>query len=142
MSLLTTLQNDMLTARKERDNITSSLLVTLVSEASMPGFNDGKRTSTDAEVMAAIKKFLKNNAEVLAVRPQDTIAHKEREILERYLPKQLSDDELLVVLRSIVSSLGLQSVTGKDVGNVMKLLSSQYAGQYDGAKASALIKTL
>ena len=56
MSLLHTLRQDALAARKARDAIAASLLVTLVSEAEMTGFNDGKRESSDVEVMATMKQ--------------------------------------------------------------------------------------
>lgn len=142
MSLLQKIRDDALQSRKNRDNITSALLITLGSEAALVGFNDGKRESTDEEVMAVIKKFLKGNTEVLSVRPNDEVALKEREILESYLPKQLSEDELRAAILGIAQEAGIKTVTPKDTGVIMKALQSRYTGQYNGASASQIIKTL
>ena len=77
MSLLQALRNDALTARKARDTVAASLLVTLLSEAEKTGLDDGKRESSDAEVIATIRKFLKNNAEFLRVRADDATLKRE-----------------------------------------------------------------
>ena len=141
-SLLSRIKSDSLTARKTRDAIASSLLITLGSEAAMTGVNDGKRESTDAEVLATVRKFLKGNAELLAVRSDDEVALREKTILESYLPKQMSEDELRAAIMAIVQELGIETITGKDTGTIMKILTAKYAGQYAGAQASALVKAL
>lgn len=144
MSLLETIKTHALDARKRRDNIAAPFLTTLLSEASAPGLNDGKRESTDEEVLAVVRKFLKNNSEVLLVRPNDTVAQAEKQILEGYLPQQLSDGELRAALTAIARDAGLTTVTQKDMGVLMKGLKERYNGQYDGKAAqqavSALIK--
>lgn len=144
MSLLETIKTHALDARKRRDNIAAPFLTTLLSEASAPGLNDGKRASTDEEVLAVVRKFLKNNSEVLLVRPNDTVAQAEKQILEGYLPQQLSDGELRAALTAIARDAGLTTVTQKDMGVLMKGLKERYNGQYDGKAAqqavSALIK--
>lgn len=141
-TLLTKIRADALAARKARDAVASSLLITLGSEAAMAGLNDGKRDSTDAEVLAAVRKFLKGNTETLAVRPADEVALREKVLLEGYLPQQLDEAQLRDILSTLASELGLEKVTGKDTGALMKALSSRYAGQYAGAQASALIKAM
>lgn len=144
MSLLETIKTHALDARKRRDNIAAPFLTTLLSEASAPGLNDGKRESTDEEVLAVVRKFLKNNSEVLLVRPNDMVAQAEKQILEGYLPQQLSDGELRAALTAIARDAGLTTVTQKDMGVLMKGLKERYNGQYDGKAAqqavSALIK--
>lgn len=141
-SLLARIKEDALTARKARDAVASSLLITLGSEASMAGVNDGKRESTDTEVLATVRKFLKGNAELLAVRGEDEVALREKAILEGYLPKQMSEDELRAAILAIASELGIESITGKDTGAIMKALTAKHAGQYAGGQASALVKSL
>jgi uncharacterized protein YqeY len=141
-SLLARIKADALTARKSRDAIASSLLITLGSEASMTGVNDGKRESTDAEVLATVRKFLKGNTELLAVRGDDEVALREKTILEGYLPKQMTEDELRAAITVITQELGITTITGKDTGAIMKALTVKHAGQYAGAQASALVKSL
>ena len=141
-SLLSTIRQDSIAARKNRDAVAASLLVTLLSEAEMTGLNDGKRESTDAEVLATVRKFLKNNDETLKVKVGDEVLLREKALLEGYLPKQLSEDELRAAIQAIASDLGLTAITGKDTGALMKGLIAQYAGQFAGGQASALIKQL
>ena len=141
-SLLSTIRQDSIAARKNRDAVAASLLVTLLSEAEMTGLNDGKRESTDAEVLATVRKFLKNNDETLKVKVGDEVLLREKALLEGYLPKQLSEDELRAAIQAIASDLGLTAITGKDTGALMKGLNAQYAGQFAGGQASAIIKQL
>ena len=101
MTLLTDIKDKQLTARKAKDEVASSLLTTLYSEAAMVGKNAvPPHDSTDAEVIATIKKFLKNTIEFLNVagdrREGDVVDNlwEERTLLEEFLPKQLSDAEL------------------------------------------------
>lgn len=141
-SLLSQIKNDALTARKSRDQVASSLLITLGSEAAMAGTNDGKRESTDNEVLATVRKFIKGNSELLNVRPNDEVALREKTILESYLPKQMSEDELRAEIALIAQSLGISTIGPKDTGTLMKALSVRRGGEFSGAQASALIKSL
>lgn len=141
MSLLTQVQADALTARKEKNEIPRSLLVTLGSEMAMVGKNANRET-TDEESLAVIRKFLKGINEVLNIRPGDAVALEEKRLLEAYLPQQMSEEKLRSVILEIARDLHLEKITAKDTGAIMKVLSAQYAGQYQGANASALIKSL
>lgn len=141
-SLLSQIKHDALAARKSRDQVASSLLITLGSEAAMTGTNDGKRESTDSEVLATVRKFLKGNAELLSVRPDDEVALREKVILESYLPRQMSEDELRAEIALIAQSLGIDAISPKDTGALMKALSARRAGEFSGAQASALIKSM
>jgi uncharacterized protein YqeY len=140
--LLTKLKTDQLQARKDRDAVRASLLTTLIGEASAVGKNDGNRDTTDAEVIAMIKKFLKNTKEVIRVAEEykndSSVAQQEHEILESYLPVQLTGDTLLQTIKQIADELGAHTL--REMGKVMGALKARYDGQYDGAAASALVK--
>lgn len=151
MSLLNTIKAAQLHARKERDAVTSALLTTLIGDAVMVGKNNGNRESTDSEVIATIKKFITNTKETLRLvqkgtplatteqlHNQELQLTDELEILERFLPKQLSLDELNTVVEGIIAELKPSSI--KDMGKVMKVLKERYDGAYDGALASNMIK--
>lgn len=142
MSLLSTIRQDSLHARRNRDAIAASLLVTLLSEAERTGLDDGKRESTDAEVLATVRKFLKGNAETIAARGSTETLAREKELLEGYLPQQLSEDELRAAIQAEAQALGLTAIAGKDTGALMGALKKKHAGRYDGAQASVLIKQL
>lgn len=120
-----------------------SLLTTLYSEACVPGKAE-RRESTDAEVVAVIKKFAKNNDECMASagdrRDWCDRLSVEREILYMFLPKQLSVDELKEIISGFVATNGIAGPKG--TGLVMKMLKEQYEGLYDGKIASDIIKAV
>jgi uncharacterized protein YqeY len=61
-------------------------------------------------------------------------------VIERFLPKQMNEEETKAVLSGIITKIGAAGM--KDMGKVMAELKAQYAGQVDMGKASALIKSL
>ncbi len=137
MSLYLTIKTDALSARKRRDTATATSLTTLIGELETFAKNAG-REPTDADVVAFVQKTLKNVDEVLRLASQESSSYltavDERALFERYLPKQLSRDELVSIIETAIEA-GATSV-----GDVMKLLKSSHNGQYDGALASAILK--
>ena len=79
--------------------------------------------------------YLKQNREDLAAKEQEEIA-----IIERYLPVQLSEDELRDKVREVIAQTGATSM--KDMGRVMGAASAQLAGQADGKAIAAIVKEL
>jgi uncharacterized protein YqeY len=139
MSLMQRIKTEQLEARKKKDVIKASLLTTLIGEATAIGKNDGNRETTDAEVVAMVKKFLKNIEETMKVA--DTFqAREEKLILIDLLPTQLSEQELKTTVWLLGTEVG--ATTSKDMGKIMKVLKERYDGQYDGALASKLIKEM
>jgi uncharacterized protein len=59
-------------------------------------------------------------------------------VIEEFLPKQMSDDEIGAAIDSLVTETGASSV--KDMGRVMALLKERHAGQLDMSKASAAVR--
>lgn len=142
MSLLDNIKQDQRAARilsrSEDNRVKANVLTTLLSEASKPGFNDGKRDSTDEEVVAVCKKFIKNLEEVQAVNHNEITA-QEIVIVSEYLPSQLSEEELDSIVEQFVIS---QKAAGENpnIGGVMKFLKTNHSGLYDGKLASTLAK--
>jgi uncharacterized protein YqeY len=140
VALLERIKTDSLTARKARNSRESTLLITLIGEAESVGKNAGNRPSTDEETLAVVQKFVKNLNEVLRVRPGDDQATFEQAILARYLPTQLTGAALSQAIEAVIAEAGLTTVTGKDLGVIMKGLKTAHAGAYDGAEANTLIR--
>jgi len=139
MSLLQKIKDDQLVARKEKRVADTALLTTLIGEASMVGKDDGNRESTDAEVMAVIRKFIKNLDEVISITNTESIAYgkamDEKKFLLSYLPKQLTEYDLTSIVNEHISM-----TTNTNVGSVMKFLKEFYGGKYDGKLASQVVK--
>ncbi|MFW6077866.1 MAG: GatB/YqeY domain-containing protein [Hyphomicrobiales bacterium] len=104
----------------------------------------GEQTS-DAEVREILAKMIKqrrDSAQAYEAGGRPELARSEREemeIIEEFLPRQLSDDEIREAVRSAVSEVdgGL-----KDMGKVMAALKERHAGQMDMSRASALAKEM
>jgi len=134
MSLMTQIKDLQIAARKQ-GNSAASLYTTLLGEAGMIGKNAGNRETTDAEVVAVVKKFIKNVDETIVAltqRNQDTsVFTAERQLLEQFLPQQLTQQTLENLARQCSS-----------MPEFMKHLKQNYAGQYDGALAQQVAKTV
>lgn len=140
MTLLQQIKTDQLKCRRAHITYQAETLTTLYSEAAMIGKDDGNRETTDVEVIAIAKKFIKNIDETLKVCPADRThgLMAERKLIEMYLPQQLSEDELKALISDIVEAKSLN--LPKDMGQVMKALSEAFTGQYDGKTASILVR--
>lgn len=135
--MLQQLKNDQLQARKNKESVKAKLLTILISDAVMIGKNDGNREPTESEIIALIKKYIKNAEETLTYSDNvDTV--QELAILESYLPHQLSDDEIWDIVREVSKELNLTEI--KQMGLIMKHLKEDYDGQFDGAVASRIAK--
>ena len=140
MSLLEKIKADQLVARKARNAVIANLLGVVIATCDTEA-KKGKtaRSLTDNEIVAIIKNTLKQNGEALTIlgntERADEIAklNQERTQLETYLPQQLSDEEVTdIAIRQ--HSLGL------NLGQIMAHLKAEYAGRYDGQKASQIVK--
>lgn len=138
MSLFQTIKADALEARKARSAGTAAALTTLIGELETFGKNAG-REPTDADVVAFVKKTLKNIGETLGHLPSTDARFaelmNEMGLFEKYLPTQLTEDELRATIENIIA-VG----DGATVGDVMKVLKTNFNGQYDGALASTILK--
>ena len=133
--LLEKIKADQLAARRARDSFTATALTTLLGEASP----SGTQKATDEDVLKTVQKFVKNirdNAKILKNDPEAlTRLGAELAIFESYLPQQLSDMDLAVIIRNYIKNHDCDSV-----GKVMGFLKSEYAGCYDGKKAAMFAK--
>lgn len=137
MSLIDRLRADQLAARKAKNDIARSLLTTLLGETTTIAKNAGRDNPTDDEVTAVVRKFLKGNAEVQLHLKDEidlAVARTEADLLNVYLPKQLTEQELRdAVIAAIAGGAA-------NVGAIMGVLKTNFAGLYDGKLASSIIK--
>ena len=138
-TLIERIKADSIAARKAKAP-TSGVLVALLGEISTKEKSFiPARPITEAEVLAIVKKMIGGIDETLAALRQhartDDIAKAEAEkvVLEVYMPKQMTDDEVRAVARE-------RKAAGDDMGKIMAHLKANHAGMYDGKTASALVK--
>ncbi|HSZ25754.1 MAG TPA: GatB/YqeY domain-containing protein [Cytophagaceae bacterium] len=101
--------------------------------------------TADAEMklLAKASKQRKESAEVFAQQGRKDLEEKELlelSVVERYMPKQLSEEEVKVKLQAIISNVGATSAA--DLGKVMGVATKELAGQADGKLISALVRSL
>ncbi len=106
---------------------------------------DGEESGIDeAEILAILGKMTKQRKEsARAYEEGGRLDLAERElgeiaIIEEFLPKQLSDDEVEEAIREAVAETGAESI--RDMGKVMGALKAKYTGQMDFGKAGPLVK--
>lgn len=143
------LQNTLKEAMKNKDMATVSavrLIIAGLKEKDVTARGAGKECASDADLLSMMQTMIKQRTESAKIykegnRPE-LAAKEEAEIavIERFLPKQLSEEETKAALTAIIAKTGAQGM--KDMGKVMAELKSTYAGQIDMGKASSLIKTM
>jgi len=141
MSLLAQLKKDALVARKNAAAVRATLLSTLIAEAEMVGKNAGNRESTDDEVQATLRKFLKNNQEALAVIKDETrraVLADEAAILAEYLPPMATEADVKAFIAETVA--GLADRSPKSMGAVMGALKTRFGTGFDAKQANAWVR--
>jgi hypothetical protein len=131
MSLINKLKEDRITSFKLKDHVRKNLLGVLISEAS----KDNKEPE-DSVVISSIKKLIKNCNEIINIDPlnsQGIKASIEKNILESYLPKQLTESEINDILSKIIVPNANISI-----GEVMRYFKENHEGTFDGSLVSKL----
>ncbi len=107
------------------------------------GFKVELTSEVETKLLAKASKQRKESAEVFGQQGRKDLEEKELielAVIERYMPKQLSEDEVKEKLQTIIASLGATSAA--DLGKVMGVASKELAGKADGKLISTLVKTL
>ncbi|HEV8014092.1 MAG TPA: GatB/YqeY domain-containing protein [Stellaceae bacterium] len=100
----------------------------------------------DPDIQSMLQGMIKQRRESIALynqgkRPE--LAEKERNeiaIIERFLPKAMSDEDAEAAIKGVIAAAGAASI--KDMGKVMAALKEKYAGQLDPAKSSQMVRKL
>ena len=128
MNLQEQIRLDMVNAMKTKDSERLSLLRVVAGEFSRVG-----KELSDEQVLKVLKKLVENANEMGNI--------SEINILEKYLPKMLGDDEVKIIISNIINENGFSGI--KDMGKVMgELKKLDVASQIDGKKSSTFVKEM
>lgn len=97
----------------------------------------------EIKLLQKLVKQRKDSLEIYEQQKRDDLAQKEKEeieVIEKFLPKQLSADELKEIIAKIIAETGASSPA--DMGKVMGNATKQLAGKADGKTISAVVKEL
>jgi uncharacterized protein YqeY len=133
MPLLDTIDADLKKAMLARDTVTRDTLRMIKSELLTLDDPDEIAVLTRAVKSRkdSIKSYLEGDRQDLADKEQAEI-----EVIQRYLPKPLSEEEARSAIATIIDEVGAK--TKRDLGPVMKTVRSRYPGQIDGKLASTI----
>jgi uncharacterized protein len=151
MALRDQLTEDMKSAMKAGDKrklATIRLMTAAIKDKDINTRTDGHDSEkvSDATIMDVFAKMVKQRQDSIAAFEQGgraELAQQEREemeIIQSYMPKQMSDDEAKAAIQGIIAAVGAVSV--KDMGKVMAELKAKYSGQIDMGKAGGVVKSL
>jgi uncharacterized protein YqeY len=141
-SLDEAINSDMKSAMRERDKVSLNTLRALksaITNASIQKSGAGTELE-EAEIVSIIRKQIKQRQDSIdqfEKAGRDELASNEKleiNILEKYLPAAMSDDEIIAAVESAISESGAESK--KDMGKVMQLLQQKTGGRADGKKLS------
>ena len=149
MSLKTQIEDKLNAALKAKDKDTYPtlrLIVAAIKDAEIAGRSKGQKEIKDSDITGILKKMIKQRNESCEVHKKAGRTEllesetKEINVINTFLPKQLSEEETKKICEEVIKSVGASSM--KDMGKVMGELKSKHADTLDFSKVSGIIKGL
>jgi len=115
----------------------------IIKAKTEPGANGEIDEATEQKFLQKMMKQRKDSLDIFVKQGREDLAEKEREemaVIEKFLPKQLTEAEIKEAVKNIIAETGASS--GADMGKVMGVASKQLAGLADGKTISAIVKEM
>lgn len=115
----------------------------IIKAKTEPGAGGEIDEATEQKFLQKMMKQRRDSLEIFEKQGREDLATKEREemaIIEKFLPKQLTEDEIKAAVAAIITETGASSAA--DMGKVMGVASKQLAGKADGKTISTIVKQL
>ncbi len=144
MSLQKQLMDAMKTAMKAKDSLALQALRAIKSElllAKTSGSGEELSENDEIKILQKLVKQRKESAKIFNEQGREDLAKPEleqAEVIAKFLPEQLSEDEIEKVVAEVIAQTG--AVSMKDMGKVMGLVNAKLAGRADGKTISTLVK--
>ena len=147
MSLFDQVSKDIVAAMKAKDKVRLEALRNIkkffIEAKTAPGANDTLDDAVALKILAKLAKQGRDTAALYHEQNRPDLAEEEEaqaKVIEEYLPKALTPEELETEVKAIIAQAGATSA--KDMGKVMGVASKQLAGRADGRAISTLVKQL
>ena len=147
MSLELKVMADLKDAMKAKDDAAlrglRAIKAEIIKAKTEPGAGGVVTEEGELKLLQRIVKQRKDSLEIFRQQNREDLATKEAEeiaIIERFLPKQLTEEELREAIAPIIAQAGASTLA--DLGKVMGVASKQLAGKADGKAISAVVKEL
>lgn len=135
-------------AMKSKDAVALStvrLIMAALKDRDISARGEGKTEGIEeSDILSMLSTMIKQRQESLKTyrdAGREDLAGREEEeiqVIQRFMPRQLSDSELETIVATLVKKTGAAGI--KDMGKVMNALKADYAGQVDMSKAGAAVK--
>lgn len=143
MTLKETIEKDLIESMKEKDENTLSVLRMLKSAIKNKEI-ETKKELEDTDITAVIQSQIKSrrdSVEMYEKADRKELAEKEKteiEILQKYLPEQMSEEDIRGIVQKAVSDTGAAGI--QDMGKVMGKIMPEVKGKADGSMVSNIVK--
>lgn len=148
MTIMSTLQTDLVTAMKARNELAVTVLRGVIGAVNLAE-KSGKTAVvyTDEQVLTLLAQQVKQRVESASIYAEKNVPDRaaretaEAEFLKQYLPTQLTEDEVKAIIETVVAELDVP-FTQSQFGVVMKAVNAQTKGKADGKLVSILVRAL
>ena len=147
MELFEKVSKDIVAAMKAKDKVTLEALRNIkkvfIEAKTAPGANDPLDDAAALKILQKLAKQGHDSADLYTQQNRPDLAEAEMaqvKVIESYLPKALSAEEIEAAVKEIIAQTGATSI--KEMGKVMGLASKQLAGKADGKAISDVVKKL
>jgi uncharacterized protein len=146
MSLTEKISSDLITAMKAKDKIALEAIRAAKTAFVLARAEKGIEVLSAEEELKIIQKLVKQRRESAAIYKEQNRADlyekevAEADVLEKYLPAKMSEEELISIVKGIIEKVGAKSPA--DMGKVMGVASKELAGKADGKEISAIVKKI
>lgn len=147
MDLFDQISEDIKAAMKARDRVRLDTLRNIkkvfLEAKTAPGANDTLDDAKALKILQKLAKQGKESAETFNQANRKDLADGELaqvKVIEEYLPKPLSEEEITAKVKEIIAQTGASSM--KDMGKVMGIASKQMAGRAEGGTISTIVKKI
>ena len=144
--LVTKIREEMNKALKDGNKPRKDTLSMLVSALDLAA-KEKRSELTENEEFAVLQKEVKQTRETLDMTPSDRIELIEKckariAVVEEFLPTQMGEVEIKEVIQSVMTDLGLDSVSKADKGKIMKVLMPKGKGKADGKLVNSVLESM
>lgn len=146
MSIFSTLDEDLKNAMRNKDQAALKAIRSVKSAILLLKSEGGNKEITEEDELKLINRLVKqrrDSIEVYTKNNRNDLAEEEQaelKVLEKYLPAQMSEDEIREIVQKIIEESGVSDPTG--LGKVMQIAMKQLAGKADGKTINQIARQL
>lgn len=146
MSKIEDVRSAMVTAMKAGDKERKAALSFLLSSLKNKAI-DKRSDLTEEEENQIVLREIKQTKETLEMTPEDRTdiieeCKKRLSVLEEYAPKMMGEAEIKEIIKGVLADLGIETLTSKEKGKLMKELMPKVKGKADGKLVSEIVGSL